>query len=184
MKKQILLASIAAMSAAFAQAPTAAAAAAPKPAAPDMSTPVASVRALQTQVAGVILKSAEKMPEENFAFKPTPDIRSFGQLLGHVADAQYMFCSRVIGEKVAPKNIEKTMTSKADLKKSLEEAFAYCEKAYSISDAAAAEPMNMMGSRAKIGVLSFNVAHNFEHYGNIVTYMRLKGLVPPSSEGR
>ena len=159
-------------------------AAAPKAAAPDLSTPVASVAALQKQVSGVILRSAEKMKEEDFGYKPTPDVRSFGQLLGHIADAQYMFCASVIGEKVAPKGIEKTMTAKADLKKALEEAFAYCDKAYAISDSSAAEAVPFFGRapRAKIGILSFNVGHNFEHYGNLVTYMRLKGVVPPSSE--
>src|SRR5438477_12020019 len=78
----------------------------------------------------VLLRSAEKMPEENYNFKPTEAVRSFGQILGHVADSQYMFCSMVLGEKNPAPKIEKTKTSKADLIASLKDAFAYCDKAY------------------------------------------------------
>ena len=133
-----------------------------------------------------IIKAAEKMPEENYGFKPTPEIRSFGQLIGHVADAQYMFCSAAGGPKGEPKNIEKTVESKAALVQALKDAFAYCDAVYNgMTDAKAAEKVKFFGrDNAALGVLSFNNMHNYEHYGNIVTYMRLKGLVPPSSEGR
>lgn len=131
-----------------------------------------------------ILKAAEKMPEENYSFKPTPEVRSFGQILAHVADAQYLFCSAVKGEKVAPLNIEKTKTSKADLTTALKDAFAYCEGVLdAVTDASAVDKVKFFGAeRTKLIVLNFNTAHTFEHYGNLVTYMRLKGLVPPSSE--
>jgi len=133
-----------------------------------------------------LIKSAEKMPEENYAFKPTPEVRSFGQILGHVADAQYMFCSTVLGEKNPAPGIEKSKTSKADLVQALNDAFAYCDKAYNgMTDAHAAELVKFFGrDQAKLGVLAFNTAHDFEHYGNLVTYLRIKGLVPPSSEQR
>jgi uncharacterized damage-inducible protein DinB len=126
------------------------------------------------------------MPEENYSFKPTPDVRSFGQLLGHVADAQYMFCAAVLGTKSPSLGIEKSKTSKADLVQALKDAFAYCDKAYDgLTDAQAAETVKFFGGdQAKATVLSFNTAHNSEHYGNIVTYLRLKSLVPPSSERR
>ena len=132
------------------------------------------------------VKAAEKMPEENYAFKPTPEVRSFGQLVAHVADAQYAFCSAVLGEKNPAPGIEKSKTTKADLVQALNAAFAYCDKAYDgMTDAHAAETVKFFGGeRAKLTVLSFNNAHNDEHYGNMVTYMRIKGLVPPSSEGR
>ncbi len=131
---------------------------------------------------GVLVRAAEKMPEENYSFKPTPDIRSFGQLVGHVANAQYMFCGAVLGEKPETKNWEE-VTAKAELVQGLKDAFAYCQKAYSITDADGATTVKFFGGdRAKISVLSFNNMHNYEHYGNMVTYLRLKGLVPPSSE--
>jgi len=133
-----------------------------------------------------LVKAAEKMPEENYAFKPTPEVRSFGQLVGHVADAQYGFCSAALGEKNPAPGIEKSKTTKADLVQALNSAFAYCDKAYDgMTDAHAAETVKFFGGeRAKLTVLSFNNAHNDEHYGNMVTYMRMKGLVPPSSESR
>jgi len=130
-----------------------------------------------------ILKAAEKMPEENYSFKPTPEVRSFAGILGHVADSQYGFCSAVKGEKKEA-TVEKTKTSKADLTAALNDAFAYCDSVYdSVTDANGAQMVKFFGrDRTKLGTLNFNNAHNFEHYGNIVTYMRLKGLVPPSSE--
>jgi uncharacterized damage-inducible protein DinB len=133
-----------------------------------------------------ITRSADKMPEENFAFKPVPEVRSFAQLIGHIADAQYLFCSAVKGEKNPALGIEKTKSSKADLVSALKEAFAYCDAAYTaMTDQSAMEMVKFFGrERSKLNVLNFNSSHNNEHYGNIVTYMRIKGLVPPSSEGR
>jgi len=146
----------------------------------------AGSKGLYNLVKNNILKSADKMSEENYAFKPTPDVRSFGQILGHVADAQYLFCSVVLGEKNPAPGIEKSKTSKADLVQALNEAFAYCDKAYNgMTDAHAADMVKFFGrDQAKLSVLSFNSAHNNEHYGNLVTYLRIKGLVPPSSEPR
>ncbi|HEY0703087.1 MAG TPA: DinB family protein [Candidatus Acidoferrales bacterium] len=137
-------------------------------------------------VSGAVIKAAEKMPEENYAFKPTPEVRSFGQLVGHVADATYNFCSQVAGEPSPAKDIEKTKTSKADLVAAIKDAQAYCFKTYgNMTDAKGAEMMKMFGyPMAKITVLSINTAHTDEHYGNMVTYMRLKGIVPPTSENQ
>ena len=133
-----------------------------------------------------LVRGAEKMPEENYSFKPTPDVRSFGQIIGHVADAQYMICSAVLGEKNPAPDIEKNKTSKADLVQALKDALAYCDKAYDgLTDAQAAQTVKFFGrDQAKATVLSFNTMHNMEHYGNMVTYLRLKGLVPPTSEAR
>ncbi|MBL8177423.1 MAG: DinB family protein [Bryobacterales bacterium] len=133
-----------------------------------------------------VLRSAEKMPEENYAFKPVPEVRSFGQLLGHIADAQYLFCSAVLGKPNPAPGIEKSKTTKADLAQALKEAFAYCDSAYAgLTDAQLGERVKFFGrEQAKATVLSFNTAHNNEHYGNIVTYLRMKGIVPPSSERR
>jgi len=133
-----------------------------------------------------VVRAADKMPEENYAFKPTPEVRSFGQIIGHVADAQYLFCSSATGETNPAPGIEKSKTSKADLVKALNDAFAYCDKAYNgMTDAHAADMVKFFGrDQPKLSILAFNSAHNMEHYGNLVTYMRIKGLVPPSSEQR
>jgi len=136
-------------------------------------------------VSGSLIAGAEKMPEENYAFKPTPDIRSFGQLVGHAANAQYMFCSIAAGEKnPSTTNIEQTVTSKADLVQALKDGVAYCNKVYgAMTDAQASQIVKMFGrDLAKLTVLSVNTAHADEHYGNMVTYLRLKGIVPPTSE--
>jgi uncharacterized damage-inducible protein DinB len=141
---------------------------------------------LYTMAKGNIVKSAEKMPEADYAFKPTPAVRSFGQLLGHIADSQYMFCSVVSGKPNPAPGVEKSKTGKADLVKALNDAFAFCDAAYDgLTDAQAGALVKFFGGdQAKATVLSFNTAHNNEHYGNIVTYLRIKGIVPPSSEGR
>src|SRR5437868_13461032 len=88
-----------------------------------------------TTVKNDILRSAEKMPEENYAFKPAPRVRTFGQILGHLAEEQYLFCSRVKGEQKAV-DVEKTKTSKADITAALKEPFDYCDSIYdSLTDA-------------------------------------------------
>src|SRR3954447_14762286 len=154
--------------------------------APDVKTLSGGAKAYQNQMKSAIQRSAEKMPEENYGFKPTPDVRSFGQIIGHVADAQYFFCSAALGETNPAPGIEKSKETKADLVSALSAAFAYCDKAYAaLTDANATEVLKFGGGeRARLNILSFNTAHDFEHYGNLVTYMRLKGLVPPSSEPR
>jgi len=133
---------------------------------------------------GILLRSAEKMPEENYSFKPADSVRSYGQIVGHLADAQYLFCSTASGEKNPGLNIEKTKTAKADLIAALKEGFAYCDKVYdSMTDAAATQTANFFGNEIpKYMVLNINIGHNMEHYGNLVTYMRIKGVVPPTSE--
>lgn len=133
-----------------------------------------------------VVRAAEKMPEEQYSFKPTPEVRSFGQLVGHVADAQYLFCSAVVGEKNPAPGVEKSKTTKAELVQALKDAVAYCDKAIGgLPESQVAETVKFFGTeRSKLSVLSFNTMHTMEHYGNMVTYMRMKGLVPPSSEGR
>jgi uncharacterized damage-inducible protein DinB len=145
-------------------------------------------KAIQSQYTNAktnLTKAAEKMPAEAYAFKATEDVRSFAQLVGHVANANYFFCSAAQGEKSpSTANIEKTVTAKADLVKALNDSFAYCDKAYNgLTDATAPEKMKFgQSDTARIGILSMNNMHDYEHYGNIVTYMRLKNIVPPSSE--
>ena len=128
-----------------------------------------------------IIKSAEEMPEENYSFKPTPEIRSFAQVLGHVAESQMRTCSAFTG---AQKSVDAaSKTSKADVVAALHDAFAQCDKAYdTVTDADAANMIKTpRGQRTRLGALVGNVMHDTEQYGILAVYLRLKGLVPPSS---
>ena len=158
---------------------------APKPVPPPI-TATAGLKTLHQTVRGYIIGAAEAMPEAHYAYKPTPDVRSFGELIGHVANAQYTFCAPA--RKVASPNkddLEKTATTKAALVAAIKEAFAFCDPAYDLADAGLTEMVKFGPRDVAAGyTLMFNVAHNNEHYGNMVTYMRLKGLVPPSSTPR
>ena len=154
------------------------------PAAAPANPITASEKGLYSFVIGAVVAGAQKMPEENYSFKPTPDVRSFGQLIGHVADANYNFCALAAGEANPGKGIEKTKTSKADLVAALKDAVAYCNKTFdSMTDAKGSQMTKFRGfDLAKLTVLSLNTAHADEHYGNMVTYLRIKGIVPPTSE--
>lgn len=136
-------------------------------------------------VKGYLAKTAEKVPEDIWSFQPTPEVRTFGQLIGHVADSQFAICSAAAGEKPPQTGIEKAMKSKAELTKALTESTAYCDRVLGgMDDKKGLESIKFFGGmQPRAMVLSFNVAHDFEHYGNLVTYMRLKSIVPPSSEG-
>lgn len=143
-------------------------------------------RFLYNLVKGNIVKTAEKVPEDLYSFKPAPEVKTMAQMLGHVADANYMFCAAVLGEKAPSPGVEKTMTTKGEIVPAVKAAFAYCDKAYEgMTDAEAVKVIKFFGREmAKATVLGFNSFHTMEHYGNLVTYMRIKGIVPPSSEGR
>ena len=155
-------------------------------AAPPANPISASERGIYQIISGYVVAAAQKMPAENYSFKPTPDIRSFGQLVGHVADSEYGFCAEASGESIPVTGIEKSKVTKDDLVTALKGAVAYCSKAYAaMTDAEGAKMTKMMNFNvAKLSILSLNIAHTDEHYGNMVTYMRLKGIVPPSSEKR
>lgn len=148
---------------------------------------VASAKAGLMQVKSYVMKSVDQVPEDLLAFKPTPEVRSMGQLFGHIADANFGICGMASGQKPGMADIEKTKTTKADLKAALEASFKFCEAAFDgLTTARASETVAkffLPGTHTRLGVLTFNTAHDFEHYGNLVTYMRLKGLTPPSSAG-
>ena len=147
---------------------------------------MAAVKGQHDQVKGYLLKTAETVPENLYSFKATPDVRSIAQLIGHVADASAGICASASGEKPPVLNAEKTMTSKAQLSKALAEAMAFCDKAIAgMDDKRAMETTKFfIGGQSTRGmIIGFNTAHNFEHYGNLVTYMRLNKIVPPSSAG-
>ncbi len=135
-------------------------------------------------VRNYFIRAAEKMPEADYGFRPSPDVRTFGQQVAHVADDQYNLCAPALGQtrRAAYTAIEKSLSKKAELVAALKDAFAYCDRAYGeLTDASGAEPVTGR-MRTKFGMLNWNLWHTWEHYGNIVVYLRMKGLVPPSSE--
>ena len=147
---------------------------------------VAAIKAQHDVAKGYILKTAEMVPENLYSFKATPDVRSIAQLLGHIADSTIGICGNAGGGKVAPLGAEK-MATKAELTKALADAFAACDKVIAaMTDTQANEVTKFfIGGQSTRGmVIAFNTAHNFEHYGNLVTYMRLNKMVPPSTAGK
>lgn len=150
------------------------------------SSPLTSdVRRDYQGIRDYFIRAAEKMPEEKYGFRPSPDVRTFGQQVAHVADDQYNLCSPARGEtrKAAYREIENTLTKKADLVTALKGAFAYCDAAYdALTDASGAELVAGGKGKTRFEFLNWNLWHTWEHYGNVVVYLRMNGLVPPSSE--
>ena len=144
----------------------------------------ADARQTYAMVKDSLLKAAAKMPEESYAFRTTPEVRSFGEMIAHVADAGLLMCAVVKGEKVSAN--ARSKTSKADLVAALKASFDYCDPVYaSMTDAAGAAPVKWFRwDMSKLGMLNWNISHDNEMYGIIGAYLRIKGLVPPSSEGR
>ena len=128
------------------------------------------------------------MAEADYAFKPVDSVRTFGQVLAHIAGANYLFCSAAKGE-AAPHTedeFEKTATTKAAIVKALDESLAYCDAAFAaLTDKNAGDTVAMpfgMPKAPRVSPLMGNTGHLNEHYGNLVTYFRIKGIVPPSSK--
>jgi uncharacterized damage-inducible protein DinB len=151
-------------------------------AAPAMS----DARILWEDVANYLVQSAVDMPAEKYAFKPTPAVRSFGEIIGHVAGSQNMFCAMALGDQPPAEDaIEKTATTKEALVTALKASNDYCRKAYSQPDASLDGMMEVFGQqRSRRFTLLMNATHDNEHYGNLVTYLRMNGMVPPSSRPR
>jgi len=145
---------------------------------------VSGVKAFHDEVKGYVLKSADQVPDALYGYRPTPEVRTFAQLFGHLADVNYQICAAAAGQKPPVQDIEKSKTTKAELTKVLGEALAYCDNVLAkTTDADAAKMIDFFGSpMAKLPALAYNAGHNYEHYGNIVTYMRLNKMVPPSSQ--
>src|SRR5262245_54039866 len=147
---------------------------------PSMS---AVAKAMHGTIRRNLAEAAAAMPAEEFAFKPTPEVRSFGEVIGHLINANYIMCSQVKKEKSpAAQNYEK-VTEKAALVKALDDALAYCDAAYdATTDANFQEIVNVSGPRATQAargmVMMFNTTHHQEHYGNLRVYMRLTGHEP------
>ena len=146
---------------------------------------IASVKATYEVVKGYITKAAAQVPEDKYTYQPTKEVRTMGQLFGHIANANGMICGTASGMKPAASGDAEKLATKAEIQKALAASFAACDHAFSmINPANANEPVKLFGmAHTRIGAMAFNTAHDFEHYGNVVTYMRINGMVPPSSAG-
>jgi uncharacterized damage-inducible protein DinB len=158
---------------------------------PDELSPslAGSTKAMHAMIRRNLAEAAENMPADEYAFRPTPQVRTFGQIVGHVIDSNFFFCSQVVGEK-SPATVDyEKITAKAALVKALNDSLVYCDRVYAATtDANFMQPVQIAhvvgtGSSNTVrgAVLMYNIAHNNEHYGNLAIYMRLKGHVPPST---
>ena len=148
------------------------------------SAVVGSLKGLHDITVNNIMETATMLDEDIYEYQPTDEVRTTGQILSHIANAQFMFCSTAAGvDNPNDQNYEETATSKADVIAALESGFEFCSGIYDgMSDEAGAEMTNLFGMEmARSAILAFNSTHNYEHYGNLVTYMRINGIVPPSS---
>jgi uncharacterized damage-inducible protein DinB len=133
---------------------------------PDIST---ELRNAFNEVNGWLTKSAEMVPADKYNYRPVETVRSFGQLIAHITDSYNYFCAQGVGNKVEwSEAVEKGSTDKDTLLPKLKEAVGRCEAAYS-------------SGNAQLRPLFINVSHTSLHYGNLITYMRMLGLKPPSS---
>jgi uncharacterized damage-inducible protein DinB len=144
---------------------------------------MSDARDLWKQASDFVLQSATDMPEAKFSYKPIATVRSFGEIIGHVAGSQSMFCAIALGEQPPAEDaVEKMAKTKAALIEAMRSSSAYCAKAYAQSDAAAGAMVDLFGEkRTRFFTLMENATHDNEHYGNLVTYLRMNGMVPPSS---
>lgn len=140
-------------------------------------------RFMYAGVKAIVVRAAEKMPEEHYGFRPTDAVRTFGQIISHVTDWQYRYCSTVLGETNPLPAVDRTKMAKTELVASLKAAVAYCDRAYDgMTDSTSVQLVKLGMDMPKLGVLNINNIHSTEHYGNLVTYLRMKNIVPPTSE--
>jgi uncharacterized damage-inducible protein DinB len=147
---------------------------------------IASVKTLYEAVKGFVTKAAAMVPEDKYKYQPTKEVRTMGALFGHVANATAMFCNTASGMQMPMAGDAEKLASKAEIQKAMATAFSACDHAFQMINAGNAnEGVKLFGqSHTRIGAMAFNNAHIYEHYGNIVTYMRINGMVPPSSGGK
>lgn len=145
---------------------------------------VEALRSLWVQITDYILRSAEQMPEENYSYRPTEEVRSFGEMIAHVAGAQYTICAAALADPPREEDeIERTRTTKAELIEALRASTEYCERAYGQSDSELEGTTTLFDrDRTRRYAITLNTTHNAQHYGNLVTYLRINGMVPPSSQ--
>ena len=144
----------------------------------------ADARQTYAMIKDSLLKAADKMPEDYYSFRTTPPVRTFGEMIAHVADAQVRMCGVVRGEQVP--NISTGKTSKAALVAALKASFDACDPVYEkMTDAVGAAKVRWARwEMSRLGLLNWNISHDNEMYGIIGAFLRIKGIVPPSSEGR
>lgn len=149
----------------------------------DANASITALRSNWLQAVGNITKAAEELSEADYAYRPVATVRTFGEIVSHVAGSQYLMCAAALGEKQPAEDaVEKAAKTKAAILKALHESVEYCAKAYAITAASAGAPTQLFGETStRFGALTLNAVHDGEHYGNIITYMRMKGMVPPSS---
>jgi hypothetical protein len=142
----------------------------------------AEAKQAYTGVKNNLLRAAEKMPEADYSFKPVPEIRSWGELVAHIADSNARACGNVKGEQ-KPVNAASKKT-KAEIAAALKESFDICDGVYdSLTDAVALQTIQGRGGQvSKLSALTGNLAHLNEEYGYAAVYLRLKSIVPPSSD--
>jgi uncharacterized damage-inducible protein DinB len=134
-----------------------------------------------------LLKAAERMPAEDYSFQTTPQVRTFAEMIAHVTQAQMLMCGVVKGEKsITNPQFKPAPTTKTDLVAALKASFDYCDPVYaSMTDAAGTAKVKwFVGDMSRLGLLNWNISHDNEMYGIIGAFLRIKGLVPPSSETR
>jgi DinB superfamily len=155
------------------------------PASTQVPGPAGEVQGSYARVKANILKSADEMPAENYAFKPTPDVRTFARVLNHVTEAQAHTCGAANHTAAdAMVKVPAETADKAAIIDALKTSFAECDKAFAaLTDANLGEmlPAGKV-SRSRVGLMWGTVSHDNEQYATLALYMRLKGLVPPSSE--
>jgi DinB superfamily len=150
--------------------------------------PIGPAAEVQRSYAGLktnILKAADKMPAEDYSFKPTPDVRTFARVVNHVSEAQLRVCGAVNHTAAdALAKVPAETADKATIVEALKASYAECDKAYaSVTDANLGDTFELFNTkRSRIGALWGNVSHDNEQYATLALYLRLKGLVPPSSE--
>ena len=147
-------------------------------------SPDSEVRDQWVTVSTYLSRAGAAVPESSYAYKPVATVRSFDRLVAHVAGSQRMFCAIVLDEPVPKEDdFEKRTMSKAELVAALDASNSYCARAYEIPTSQLGAAVKMFGQQyTKSGVLLLNATHDNEHYGNVVTYMRMLGMVPPSSQ--
>jgi uncharacterized damage-inducible protein DinB len=139
-------------------------------------------------VARNVKESAEKMPEEKFSYQPTKDVRTFGAFIGHVANSQFAGCARAKGVENPNKQDFEKVSGKSALVKAITDANEFCSTALAgASDKWLLETVTMgqapnQTQVPRAAMFAGTTSHSNEHYGNLVTYMRINGLVPPSTE--
>jgi len=144
----------------------------------------ADARQTYAMIKDSLLKAADKMPAAEYSFRTVPPVRTFAEMIAHVADGQIRMCGVVKGEN-PPANASSKST-KAELVAALKASFDYCDPVYEkMTDAVGAGKVKWARwEMSKLGLLNWNISHDNEMYGIIGAFLRIKGIVPPSSEGR